>query len=325
MRLTRRAALTGLAGTSLTPAPVFAQAPALESTAPPAPPPIDPTALQTLSNLVTRMAVQVMIGEAGPYRFVVDTGAGRTSISRELAAALRLAPGPPVLVHSILESEITQTALAASLSLADIRVRDLVMPVFSRARLGVDGLLGLDVLGGRRLVFDIRGEMLHITPTGSRHLQTPQRRLGVRDAAELLRGHRWAGGMTVIEGRADRAPLSAVLDTGAQYSIGNRSLYNAIAVRRPSTIHRARPVILHGVAGQPVPGDLAILSELRLGGVRITGLPILFAALHVFDLWQAEETPTLLMGADIMRLFSRIILDLGSNEVTFHRPSGVRP
>ena len=40
------------------------------------------------------MTVPVEIGGAGPYRFVVDTGAERTVISRELARELELEPGP---------------------------------------------------------------------------------------------------------------------------------------------------------------------------------------------------------------------------------------
>ena len=146
MTLTRRKAATGLAllaGCTAFGRPVAARVPPVPRHAPAEP----ALALTVIPNLITRMAVQVMIGDAGPYRFVVDTGAGRTSISGELAAELGLAPGPPVIVHSILDSEVTPTARAPSLSVADIRARDLIMPVFSRARLGVDGLLGLDVLG----------------------------------------------------------------------------------------------------------------------------------------------------------------------------------
>ncbi|MBA2770996.1 MAG: aspartyl protease family protein [Sphingomonas sp.] len=42
-----------------------------------------------------RMTVPVSIGGRGPYRFVVDTGAERTVISRELARELSLDAGPP--------------------------------------------------------------------------------------------------------------------------------------------------------------------------------------------------------------------------------------
>ncbi|MBG7615672.1 hypothetical protein IWC96_10320, partial [Brevundimonas sp. BAL450] len=61
MRLTRRSALTGLAGAALAPGPALARAQVIEGAGPDGPPPIDPTALQTLSNLVTRMAVPVQI------------------------------------------------------------------------------------------------------------------------------------------------------------------------------------------------------------------------------------------------------------------------
>ncbi len=44
----------------------------------------------------TRMTVPVRIADNGPYRFVIDTGAQRTVISRELAGALGLSKGHDV-------------------------------------------------------------------------------------------------------------------------------------------------------------------------------------------------------------------------------------
>src|SRR5690606_24431316 len=114
------------------------------------PPPSAPGAdsvIDLLPNLVTRMSAEVRLNRQGPFRFVVDTGANRTALADDVAARLGLPPGPEVLVHGVTAAEPTPTALVRELEVANQRYDDLVTPVFPRSRLGVDGLLGVDVLG----------------------------------------------------------------------------------------------------------------------------------------------------------------------------------
>src|SRR5881275_935371 len=53
------------------------------------------------ADVYQRMTVPVRVSGTGPYRFLVDTGADRTAISRELAARLRLVAGDSAELHSI--------------------------------------------------------------------------------------------------------------------------------------------------------------------------------------------------------------------------------
>ena len=106
-----------LAGALAAPRSGLARAQATGEAGPEGPPPIDPTALQTLSNLVTRMAVPVQIAGQGPFHFVIDTGATRTTLSRELAESLNLSPGPEVVVHGVVSAE--RAATEASRELVD--------------------------------------------------------------------------------------------------------------------------------------------------------------------------------------------------------------
>ncbi|PNB35292.1 hypothetical protein C1X73_38035, partial [Pseudomonas sp. FW305-130] len=48
-----------------------------------------------------RLSVPVMIGQNGPFRFIVDTGAERTVIARDLATTLALAPGKRVRISAM--------------------------------------------------------------------------------------------------------------------------------------------------------------------------------------------------------------------------------
>src|SRR3569832_297009 len=92
-------ALSLAAAAALQPAPFTQPAP---QPAPPAPltePPVGMTPAADLlgfGNADERMTVPVTIGTGGPYHYIVDTGAQRTVISRELAGSLRLTPVPYV-------------------------------------------------------------------------------------------------------------------------------------------------------------------------------------------------------------------------------------
>ena len=48
-----------------------------------------------------RMTVPVRLSGAGPFRFMVDTGADRTAISRQLAERLKLTGGASASLHSV--------------------------------------------------------------------------------------------------------------------------------------------------------------------------------------------------------------------------------
>ena len=94
--LDRRGFAAGLIAAGLfAPAVVHAQTP-------PPPPDLAAPAIEEtprlLANLLTRMATRTSLNGRGGYQFVLDTGAGRTSIAEDIAAALEMPPGPSVLV-----------------------------------------------------------------------------------------------------------------------------------------------------------------------------------------------------------------------------------
>ncbi|MDY7762786.1 aspartyl protease family protein, partial [Burkholderia pseudomallei] len=76
------------------------------------PPPQDPAltmptpenveaTLLALGEIDKRLTVPVAVGNSGPYNFIIDTGAERTVVSRELAGSLRLGASAPVIITSM--------------------------------------------------------------------------------------------------------------------------------------------------------------------------------------------------------------------------------
>jgi len=62
-----------------------------------------------------RLTVPVKLSGNGPYRFLVDTGADRTAISRELAGKLGLADGDQASIHTVTCVSTVSTALVPDL------------------------------------------------------------------------------------------------------------------------------------------------------------------------------------------------------------------
>jgi hypothetical protein len=59
------------------------------------------------------------------------------------------------------------------------------------------------------------------------------------------------------------------------------------------------------------------VEDLRLGGARLGPTPLLFADLHCFSTLELADRPALLIGADLLGRFRRVILDFPQGTVTF--------
>lgn len=308
--LDRRVLLAGLGALGL-PAGTAAAQDAVE-------PLVEDRPIQLLSNLFTRVGAAVFIDGHGPFTFVIDTGAGTTSVADTLADRLNLRPLQPVLVHGITEARVTRSAAVNRLLLSGLAFRNLACPVFPREQLGADGLIGLDVLGRYKLKFDVSRRSaslsvqgLSIIMGGGMATGSRLRRQGVR----TVRGR--YGQMIITQINVDGQPAAGFIDSGAQYSIGNQALRRATAARRPDGGRVARQVPIYGVTGQSLSADLAMIDDLRFGPQRLGPTPMLFADLHCFETLGLSDRPALLIGADLLGRFREVTLDFPAHSVVF--------
>ncbi|MDP3801548.1 retropepsin-like aspartic protease [Brevundimonas sp.] len=307
-RLDRRALIAGLtfaAGAGVSPA--------VAQEAEPVVPPI-----QLLSNLFTRVGAAVFIEGRGPFTFVIDTGAGTTSVADSLADRLALSPLQPMLVHGITEATVTRSVAVNRLVLSGLGFRDLACPVFPRAQLGADGLIGLDVLDRFKLRFDVTRRTASLTIRGVSIVTGGDMATGSRINRDGLRADRGRFGQLIITAvTVDGQATAAFVDSGAQYSIGNQALRRAVAARRRDGGRLGRAVPIYGVTGQSLSADLAQVDDLRLGAARLGPTPLLFADLHCFETLGLADQPAMLIGADLLGRFREVTLDFPGSKVTF--------
>ena len=63
------------------------------------------------------MTIEVLINGQGPFRFVVDTGAGRSVLTPAIVEKLALPPGPDMIIHGIAGSVVrTRSSFCAASS-----------------------------------------------------------------------------------------------------------------------------------------------------------------------------------------------------------------
>lgn len=310
--LTRRILTAGL-GLSWLPPGALAQPPA----APAAPSPDPVLIVDAALDDDRRLTVPVLINGEGPFQFIVDSGADRSVLSSALAERLALEPGPDVLVHGIGGSQVTHTAKVGQLSVGAARLSGANLPVLPPDRVGADGLLGVDILEGRNVVMDFRRRKLEIRRSGAIFdVIAASREVSVMADDKF-------GRLTVADCRVAGARALAFIDSGGGVSIGNMALSRAIATRRKRS-DVVRPARLLTASGEVEIGEFRIAPSLTLGAVRVTNLPMAFADLHIFDIWDMKTRPAVLLGVDVLQMFARVELDFGAGRVLF-RIGGASP
>jgi len=297
--------------------------------APQAPAPDNGALLETAFDQAKRMVVPVMLNGKGPYGFVVDTGANRTVVSTEAAAACGLPQAGQAEVHGIAGAEAAQLASVRRLVVGSVASQNLTLPVIDRARLGADGLLGVDILRGRRMSLDFLGNRFEISASGQGvelGRGTNTRIRGETDPIEVPAAYR-EGQLVILDAQVAEVRVAAFIDSGAQVTVGNHALRDAVVRTRPEFGVRLAPVPLISATGQTAMGQFAPLPTLRLGGMQINQVLGIFAQLHIFDLWKLNDRPAILIGIDVLRHFHDVTLDFGRREVIFTpaQPGDRRP
>ncbi len=273
------------------------------------PPEIDRTTItQDIAFKVDRhdrMTVPVRLGGKGPYRFLVDTGADRTAVSTAVAEQLGLTSGPTAIMHSITGVSEVRTANVPQLELTHNRVRSVEAPLLERAHMGADGILGVDSLRSQRVLFDFRTRMISIVPSARKVEREDRDAIIVR--GKLKRGH-----LIVTRASANGVPITVVLDTGSEMTMGNAALRARLEKKRKLGI--GERVEMMSVTGQMLVGEAFFMKRVEIGDVVLKDLVILFSDAPIFRSLNLENRPAALFGMNAMRAFDRVSIDFAKKQ-----------
>lgn len=270
----------------------------------------------TRSDSRGRVVVPVSVNGAGPFRFIVDTGANRSAVSEGLAQRLGLQAIGSGEVHTVHGVSVAPLMDVDSLRYRDVSFESQAMPMLEGPVLaGEQGLLGVDGMRGRRLRMDFERNCIEIAPA-----RTAQRLRGWT----RIRGVMRFGHLVVIRGTVNRVRVNLLLDTGSDSSLANTALrdaLNARVTRRQSVTDFA---VAH-TASEPIVLDRAMfLPRLTLAGVDVRNVRAYVGDFHIFRLWGLTDEPTLLVGMDVLSQAGGLAIDYERGNVYVRLREGPR-
>ena len=253
----------------------------------------------------TRLSVEVQINGHGPYRFIVDSGADTSVVGLRIARDLQLQLGTPAVLNGMTERSIVDRVKVDTLTLGPTTIENLQLPALSEGDVGGQGMIGIDALVHQRIMMDFDKRQIKVEDANR-----PAKAL----ADEIvITARRSRGQLILTHVRARGLSLDAVIDTGAEMTIGNLILRDKL-VRRHQKFQQVKAL---GVTGKEIDLQVAVIPELQIGGILIRNLPVAFADLPPFHVFGIADEPALFLGTDVLRTFRKVSLDFRARKVRF--------
>ena len=258
----------------------------------------------TLRDRIGRIWAPVLINGQGPFRMVLDTGASDSAITAPVAEALGLTPEPShvVLVQGVAGSAIVPTVRVDTLTVGDLDITSIALPIVADALGGAQGVLGTAGFADKRIDIDFRHDRITIARSHGQHAP-----LGF----VILPLERSGPGLLMIAGAVARVRVHAVIDTGAERSIGNEALRRALVSRHA----QGTPDKIFDVTTHVQGGEMFESPPIALGGIEISGARITYGEVRIFEHWHLTREPTLLIGMDALGLLDELIIDYRLREL----------
>lgn len=291
----------GLAASWSTVLPAAAQQPA--APAEPEGPEQEPVyAAPTVPDRIGRIMAPVYVNGRGPFAFVVDTGASRSAIAPHLTKALGLEPDPAlrVILRGVTGIEEVQAIAVERLQAGDIVLTNQQLPIVTpQVFAGADGILGVDGFEMMCLHADFANNRISITENGCPRL----RRDWMRIPAKLHFGR-----LINVDAVIRSTRVHAIIDTGAQRSLGNLALLQALSLERRAEDPASDTYVI-GATSHRADGNLLIAPTLHLGRAGIRNMRITFGDFSVFETWGLVDEPAILVGMDVLGSMDAVMID----------------
>jgi predicted aspartyl protease len=264
----------------------------------------------TRPDRIGRVMAPVFVNGVGPFAFVVDTGASSSVISPRVVKRLKLVPDPAraKLLRGITGSEVVATVAVHSITAGEIALPKSELPVVEpRVFADADGIFGADAFARGCLYVNFGNAQISI-------LRTPCPRVG--ENWEVMRAKLRFGGLPVVNARVGGTRVIAIVDTGAERSLGNPALLAASGLQALAEDPQTRTRVFSATS-QAIFGNLVATPSIRLGGIEIDNLRVVFGDFEVFRLWGVGDQPAIVLGMDVLGTTQAMMIDYRREELRF--------
>jgi hypothetical protein len=269
-------------------------------------------AAPTRLDRIGRVMTNVMVNGKGPFRFVIDTGASRSTLAPHLAKALNLQPsvGRNVMLNGVTGAAEVWTVPVDTIEIGALKFEQQNLPVIFTSIMGnADGILGVAGFQDQRIDVDFKRDRVSVlTSNGKRP----------HYSMVTARAERNKNGLMIVDVRVGRRiKAKAVIDTGAERTLGNLALQHEMNKNRRQK-REVVSAVVHGATPDIADGDVQENKDATMGDMTLTNMEVIFADFHVFKLWGLNEQPAMLIGMDMLGVLDRLVIDYRRNEVSMY-------
>jgi hypothetical protein len=260
----------------------------------------------TLRDRIGRIWAPVLIDDEGPFRLVLDTGASRSAITARVAETLGIPIDDASLVtmHGVTGSASVAMIRARTLEVGELLIERPQLIIVEDAFGGAEGVLATEGLRDKRITVEFRKDRIEIAK--SRNQRAPAGFAVI--PVQLSRGR-----VLTTDARVGPLKVKAVIDTGAQQTIGNLALREALLKWRARLTGEEQGIV--GVTGDVQRGPHVEVPPIGIGEVSISNGRITFVDLHIFRHWGFIDEPVLMIGMDVLGLLDTLIIDYRRREL----------
>src|SRR4029078_1086769 len=174
-------------------------------------------------KIETRLSVDVLLNNRGPYKFIVDSGADTSAVGLRIAHDLELPLGTPAILNGMTARNLVDRVKVDALTMGPSTIRELEVPALRESDMGGDGMIGIDALAQQRLMMDFDKHLIKVEDARTQIKPMP--------GEIVITARRRQGQLIPAEVRAAHVTLDAIIDTGTEITVGNIALRDKLLRR----------------------------------------------------------------------------------------------
>jgi predicted aspartyl protease len=256
----------------------------------------------TRRDSIGRIWAPVLINGKGPYRLVLDTGATSSAITVRAAQSLGGKPDNTTRVTGFTGTAVVPTLHVSSMEVGELLIGPTELPVLSEVFGGAQGVLGMEGLANKRIYADFTRDRLEISKSRGERARIDFQVVPLT----------FENGLLVAEVRVGSVRTKAIIDTGAQATVGNMALRDALMRNPPG---RATQDEVIGVTLDVQKGDDLPAPDITIAKIHIQGARLTFGDMYLFRHWKYMDEPTLALGMDLLGSFDVLVIDYNRREL----------
>ncbi|MEO1969607.1 MAG: aspartyl protease family protein [Sphingomonadaceae bacterium] len=278
---------------------------------------MDPAALSPDQIIIDRdryerMTVPVTIQGHGPYRFLVDTGAQATVVTHRVVESLKLLPTGQAMLVAMGSAQMVDTIDIDDMEFANRSFSGITAPLLNAKNVGADGIIGLDSLQRLKVIIDFVEDRISVS-------DAPLPRAMPSSHEIIVQARRKFGQMIITDARVNGIRTAVIIDTGSQHSLGNQALRDKLRSKDKDDI-MLESVDVNGIT---VASNVAMVREIKVGGMIMRGVPLGFHDSPAFAVLGLTKQPAIILGMQNLRSLNRVAIDFANRRVLFDLPRDV--